>query len=79
MTDAAIMEMMTIIWIAVIPIAIIQLVLFIVALVSILRKNVPANDKMLWVLLIIFVGIIGPILYFTIGSKQLDGKSSDRW
>ena len=57
-------------------IAAIQLVLLIVALVSLLRKRVPANDKILWLLLIILVNIIGPIIYFAIGSSKLDDKAA---
>lgn len=78
MLEAEIMEMMRMLWIVIIPIAIIQFVLFITALVSIVRKKAATNDKMLWILLIIFVGIIGPIVYFAIGAKQLDGKVDRR-
>ena len=54
----------------------IQLLLFITALVSLLRKRVPAGDKLLWLLLILFVNIIGPIIYFAIGSSMLDEKAA---
>ncbi|MCL2855094.1 MAG: PLDc N-terminal domain-containing protein [Defluviitaleaceae bacterium] len=60
---------------AMIPLAIIQLALFVSALVSCLRKPVAGNEKILWLLLIILVSIIGPIIYFAIGSKQLDEKA----
>ena len=76
MVDAYVMDVLAIVLMAVIPIVITQLVLFIVALVSIMRKAAaPVADKVLWLLLVIFVGIIGPIVYFAIGSKQLDEKS----
>ena len=55
---------------------IIQLVLFVTALVSLLRKKVPAGDKIPWLLLILFLNIIGPIIYFAVGSSKLDDKAS---
>ena len=55
---------------------IIQLVLFITALVSLLRKKVPAGDKIPWLLLILFLNIIGPIVYFAVGSSMLDNKAA---
>ena len=56
--------------------AVIQLVLLIAALVSLIRKKVPQNDKILWFLLILFVNLIGPIIYFAIGSSKLDEKEA---
>ena len=60
----------------IIPLLIIQLILMITALVSVVKKEVPGQDKLLWILLIIFVSTIGPILYFAIGSNMLDQKAS---
>jgi len=71
------MELSTILAI-IIPVAIIQLVLFITALVSVIKKDVPGADKLIWVLLIIFVGTIGPIVYFAVGSNMLDQKAAAR-
>jgi hypothetical protein len=51
------------------PIAIIQLILFIVALVDLIRIERTNGPKWLWVILILFVNIIGPILYFVIGRR----------
>ena len=62
-----------------IPLAVLQFTLMIAALVSLIKKpNVPSNDKILWLLLIILLSLIGPILYFAIGSNQLDQKVADR-
>ena len=47
-----------------------QLVVFLIALIQILQRNMPSNDKLLWVLLCLFLPLIGPILWWTIGSKQ---------
>ena len=62
----------------IIPLAIIQFVLFITALISVVKKEVPGSDKLIWILLIIFVGTIGPIIYFAIGSNMLDQKAAQR-
>ena len=42
----------------------------IIALVDILRNEFNGNDKLIWVLIILFLWIIGAILYFFIGRKQ---------
>ena len=56
--------------------AIIQLVLIIAAIISLVRKKVPSSDKILWLLLILLINIIGPIIYFAIGSSKLDDKAA---
>lgn len=54
----------------------ILLILFIVmlvpliALIDILRSNFEQNDKLIWVLVVIFLPLIGSILYFIIGRKK---------
>ena len=60
----------------VLPVVIIQLVLLITALVSLVKKQVPSGDKALWAVLIIFINIIGPIIYFAVGSNMLDQKAA---
>lgn len=47
-----------------------QFVLFIIALIQILSRDMPTDAKLLWAAVSIFVPIIGPILWWTIGSKQ---------
>jgi len=66
-----------IILLALVPIVILQLTLFIVALVSILRKNVPTVDKIIWLIIIFFVNIIGPIVYFAFGASMLEQKAAE--
>lgn len=41
-----------------------------IALIDILRNKFKGNDKMVWVLVVLFFNIIGAILYFVIGRKQ---------
>jgi len=55
---------------AISPILIICLII-IIPLIDILKSTFPStNDKLLWVLIVIFLPIIGAILYFAIGQKQ---------
>ncbi|MCL2562470.1 MAG: PLD nuclease N-terminal domain-containing protein [Oscillospiraceae bacterium] len=65
------------IWI-ILPLFILQLVLFIAALVSILRKDVTGTEKLPWILLSLFANTFGPIIYFIFGSGYLDRKSAER-
>ena len=51
-------------------ILIITLLLTIVALVDILGNTYEGNDKLIWVIVVIFTGLLGCILYFTIGQRQ---------
>ena len=41
-----------------------------IALIDILRSKFEGNNKVVWVLVVIFLTIIGAILYFTIGKNQ---------
>ena len=53
-----------------IPLLILELGLLTVALVDLLNRQKVRGDKMLWVLLIVFIGIIGPIIYLIFGRKK---------
>ncbi len=47
------------------------LFLWIIALISILRNEFPgSNDKLVWVLAVMFMPFIGSILYFLIGRNN---------
>jgi len=61
-----------------IPILVIQLILIIVALVSLVKKEVPRADKVLWgVIIVVLMNMgIGAIIYFAIGSNHLDQKAA---
>lgn len=46
-------------------------ILWIITLIDILKSNFKeANGKIIWVLLVIFLPILGSILYFAIGKNQ---------
>ncbi|HEX2866142.1 MAG TPA: PLD nuclease N-terminal domain-containing protein [Ignavibacteriales bacterium] len=51
-----------------VPLALFLLMLF--ALVDIVRGTFQNNDKLIWVLIVLFLPILGSILYFLIGSKR---------
>ena len=42
----------------------------IIALVDILRSEFSGNNKLIWVLVILFTGFIGAVLYYFLGIKQ---------
>ncbi|WOO89548.1 PLD nuclease N-terminal domain-containing protein [Mollicutes bacterium LVI A0078] len=53
------------------PIILIQLTLMIVAVIHILRHdNFKVGNKALWLIIVIFINLIGPILYFAIGRGE---------
>ena len=49
---------------------VISFVLWIWALIDVLRSNFRDNGKIIWILVILFVPVIGSILYLLIGRKQ---------
>lgn len=57
-------------------ILIIMLVIFfgflpsLIALIDILKNKFEGNNKIIWVLVVLFFHFIGAILYFVIGRKQ---------
>ncbi len=54
-----------------IPVIAIQLVLMIVALIDLERRQtVRGGNKIVWALLIVFINIIGPIVYFLVGREE---------
>ncbi|MGG0185738.1 PLD nuclease N-terminal domain-containing protein [Bacillus rhizoplanae] len=51
------------------PLLILQLILISVALWDLLKRDFSNEYKWLWVAIIVFVSIFGPILYFTVGRR----------
>lgn len=60
-----------------VPIILLQGVLMIVSLISILQKNASFDKKLIWMIVVIAVSLIGPVIYFALGAKQLDEDASD--
>ena len=54
------------------PIIVIQVVLLIAALVDLERadRRVRGGSKLAWALVIVFVNVVGPILYFAVGREE---------
>ncbi|WP_336066120.1 PLD nuclease N-terminal domain-containing protein [Mesoflavibacter sp. CH_XMU1404-2] len=47
------------------------LLLPIIALIDVLRSNFKgSNDKLIWVLVVLFLNVFGSVLYFLIGTGQ---------
>ena len=51
-------------------IGLVILVLDILAIVNLVKSSKPTGQKILWALLIIFLPVIGLILYFLLGRKS---------
>ena len=62
----------TVVFLLVLPIVIIELGLLVVALRDLLRpeRRVRGESKLMWGLIIVFVGMLGPIVYLTIGREE---------
>lgn len=54
----------------ILPIVLIELILLVIALVDCIRAETVNGPKWLWVIIIIFIEIIGPVLYFVFGRKN---------
>ena len=54
------------------PIIVIELVLIVVALRDLLKPErlVHGDSKLMWGLLIVFIGLLGPLLYLTVGRRE---------
>jgi Phospholipase_D-nuclease N-terminal len=53
-----------------VPILLLQLGLIVVALIDLARRERTRGPKWVWVLVILFVNLIGPILYFVVGREE---------
>jgi hypothetical protein len=47
-----------------------QFILWMIALIDILRNEFTGNNKLIWFLAVTFIPLVGPILYFFIGADQ---------
>jgi len=44
-------------------------VIDVIVVIDILRSNMDTEKKILWVIVVFFLPILGPILYYVIGKK----------
>ncbi|WP_313800453.1 PLD nuclease N-terminal domain-containing protein [Cytobacillus sp.] len=52
------------------PIILIQLILLVIAIIDLVRNEKVNGPKWVWLLVILFINIVGPILYFVIGRRN---------
>ena len=57
-------------WRAIAPILVLHLILMITALVSCIREEKTNGPKWIWILVILFINLIGPVLYFVVGRRN---------
>ncbi len=57
-------------WGLIAPVIIIQIILMIIALMDVIRIQATNGPKWLWVLIILFLNIIGPVVYFIFGRRH---------
>lgn len=50
--------------------------IWLIAFVDILKNDFNENNKLIWLLVVIFVPFIGPLCYFFIGRKQKIGEKN---
>ncbi|MBF0384346.1 MAG: PLDc_N domain-containing protein [Candidatus Omnitrophica bacterium] len=48
----------------------IVMILDIVAIMDVLKSSIDTGKKALWIILILFLPVIGMVVYFLIGKKQ---------
>jgi hypothetical protein len=54
-----------------VPILLIQLGLVIAALLDLFKREKTRGPKWLWLIIILFVNLIGPIIYFLVGREDI--------
>ena len=53
-----------------IPLLIVQLVLVVFALLDLSKRQITRGPKWMWVLIILFVSMIGPVVYFLVARPE---------
>jgi len=53
-----------------IPIALLELVLMVAALIDLVKREHTRGPKWMWILIVVLVNIIGPIVYFLVGRQE---------
>lgn len=57
-------------WNLIWPLLVVQLILMGIALTDVIRHQRTNGPFILWIFIIIFLNIVGPILYFIFGRRQ---------
>ena len=53
-----------------IPLFLVQLGLMIAGIIDLVKREKTKGPKWMWVLIVVFVNIIGPIIYFVVGREE---------
>ena len=53
-----------------VPVILLQIGLLVVALVDLVRRERTRGPKWVWVLVIVFVNLIGPVVYLLFGREE---------
>lgn len=53
-----------------IPLFLVQLGLMIAGILDLVKREKTKGPKWMWVIIIVFVNLIGPIIYFVIGREE---------
>ncbi|OIU71359.1 PLD nuclease N-terminal domain-containing protein [Rossellomorea aquimaris] len=60
----------TINWGLIAPLIILQLILMVSAVIDLIRIKHTNGPKWIWLLVVLFINLIGPIIYFIFGRRQ---------
>lgn len=53
-----------------IPLFLIQLGLMVAALIDLIKREKTRGPKWMWIIIVVFVNMIGPIVYFVVGREE---------
>ncbi len=53
-----------------VPILLLQIALMVIALVDLVRRERTRGPKWVWAVVIVFVNIVGPVLYLLVGRED---------
>ncbi|UCZ52521.1 PLD nuclease N-terminal domain-containing protein [Bacillus shivajii] len=70
MNEGFLEELANVPWGLLAPILVIQLILAAVALVDCFKHNNTRGPQWVWILIIVFINLLGPILYFIFGRRN---------
>ncbi|PSL45201.1 phospholipase D-like protein [Salsuginibacillus halophilus] len=62
-------------WSVIAPVMLASLMLFLLAFIDLIRQPQPNGTKVIWGIVIVFVHILGPVLYFLFGRGKKKEKT----
>ena len=55
---------------AILPFVVLNLILIVVALTDLFRSEQTRGPRWMWILIIVFVQLVGPVSYFIVGRRR---------